>query len=132
MRIPSVVALKSYVSTQNRPPFTRFNLYLRDSFSCQYCGAEGFIPGYREGTMLTLDHVFPKSRGGHLGWENTVAACAPCNVRKADRTPDEAGMRLMRAPHHPTQRELLKIARQYPTHAMHETWLQFLQLEEIY
>jgi 5-methylcytosine-specific restriction endonuclease McrA len=64
-------------------------VFRRDGHACQYCGAKG---------ALTLDHVVPQSRGGPDTWENLVAACAPCNQKKAARTPDEAGMRLARAP----------------------------------
>ena len=60
-RIPSVVVLKDYVKPQKRVAFTRFNLFLRDEFSCQYCGAKG---------DLTFDHVLPRSRGGITSWEN--------------------------------------------------------------
>ncbi|HEY1878679.1 MAG TPA: HNH endonuclease, partial [Caulobacteraceae bacterium] len=81
MRLPSVVSLKSYI-TQDRPPaFTRFNLFLRDSFSCQYCGS---------GDDLTFDHLTPRSRGGRTTWENIVTACARCNLAKGGRTPREA------------------------------------------
>ena len=78
MALPSVIALKQYV-VQDRPPvFTRFNLFLRDRFSCQYCGS---------GDDLTFDHVLPRSRGGRTTWENIVTACSPCNLTKGGRTP---------------------------------------------
>ena len=92
IRIPSVVVLKDYVKPQKRVAFTRFNLFLRDEFCCQYCGSKG---------DLTFDHVLPRSRGGVTSWENVVAACAPCNRRKGNRTPDEAGMKLLNHPHRP-------------------------------
>ena len=76
-RIPSVVVLKEFVRPQKRVAFTRFNLFLRDEFCCQYCGAKG---------DLTFDHVLPRSRGGITSWENVVAACSPCNLRKGSRT----------------------------------------------
>ena len=69
-RIPSVVVLKDYVKPQKRVAFTRFNLFLRDEFCCQYCAAKG---------DLTFDHVLPRSKGGITSWENVVAACSPCN-----------------------------------------------------
>ncbi len=68
IRIPSVVVLKDYVKPQKRVAFTRFNLFLRDEFCCQYCGARG---------DLTFDHVVPRARGGITSWENVVAACTP-------------------------------------------------------
>jgi 5-methylcytosine-specific restriction endonuclease McrA len=77
IRIPSVVVLKDYVKPQKRVAFTRFNLFLRDQFCCQYCGAKG---------DLTFDHVLPRSRGGITSWDNVVAACSPCNLRKGSKT----------------------------------------------
>ncbi len=91
---PSVVRLKAYVHVPyRRILLTRRNVLRRDHHRCQYCGA-------RE--RLTLDHVQPKSRGGPDAWENLVAACVPCNNRKGNRTPDEAGMHLRRPPFRPS------------------------------
>lgn len=128
MRIPSVVALKEYVMPQKKPPFNRFNLYLRDGFECQYCGEEGHIKGFREGATLTLDHVYPKSRGGHLNWLNTVAACQRCNIKKGNMTPQEASMPLRRKPFVPSQYNLKNVAKNYPLKTLHETWLDFLDI----
>ena len=72
--------------------FSRVNVYLRDRYTCQYCGSDF---GPRE---LTFDHVMPRSRGGRTSWRNIVSACKPCNQRKGDLTPDEAGMPLLRKP----------------------------------
>ena len=91
---PSVVRLKQYVRVPyRRVLLTRRNLLRRDDHACQYCGATD---------RLTLDHVYPKSRGGADAWENLVAACVPCNNRKGNRTPEEAGMPLARAPYRPS------------------------------
>lgn len=76
-------------------PFSRENIYLRDDYTCQYCG-EKFHP-----SELTLDHVYPKSRGGPTDWENIVACCKHCNQKKADKTPVEANMRLLNVPKKP-------------------------------
>ena len=81
MPLPSVVSLKQYVAQDRPPAFTRFNVFLRDSFACQYCGS---------GDELTFDHVMPRSRGGRTTWENIVTACARCNLAKGGRTPREA------------------------------------------
>lgn len=117
MRLPSVVALKSYVP-QNRPPaFTRFNLFLRDAFACQYCGS---------GEELTFDHVIPRSRGGRTTWENIVTACAPCNLGKGGRTPAEAHMRPHRHPRRPTSYELQEHGRRFPPNHLHVSWLDYL------
>ena len=83
IRLPSVVSLKSYVKPSRHPAFTRFNVFLRDRFSCQYCGS-------RED--LTFDHVVPRSKGGTTTWKNVVAACSNCNLRKGDLLPGEARM----------------------------------------
>ncbi len=76
MRLPSVVSLKTYVKPARNPAFTRFNLFLRDRFECQYCGDDD---------DLTFDHVIPRSRGGRTTWENVVTACAPCNLMKGGK-----------------------------------------------
>ena len=82
MKLPSVVSLKTFVKPSTHPAFTRFNVFLRDKFSCQYCGEED---------DLTFDHLLPRSRGGHTIWSNVVAACSPCNLRKGSMTPPEVG-----------------------------------------
>jgi len=72
--------------------FSRINIYTRDRFACQYCGARF------DAEDLTFDHVVPRSQGGRTSWENIVTACVPCNARKANRTPREANMTLLRRP----------------------------------
>ena len=76
MRLPSVVALREYLPMPSRVAFTRFNVFLRDRFRCQYCGEE--LPS----SQLTFEHVIPRSLGGKTAWDNIVAACDPCNVAK--------------------------------------------------
>jgi 5-methylcytosine-specific restriction endonuclease McrA len=83
MKIPSVVSLKTFVKPSTHPAFTRFNVFLRDRFACQYCGAAD---------DLTFDHLIPRSRGGLTTWDNVVAACSPCNLRKGSKTMAEASM----------------------------------------
>jgi len=117
MRLPSVVSLKSYVSQDRPPAFTRFNLFLRDSFACQYCGA---------GQDLTFDHVIPRSRGGRTTWENIVTACAPCNLAKGGRTPREAHMLPHRHPRRPFMTEMQDHGRRFPPGYLHESWLDYL------
>ena len=117
MQLPSVVSLKQYV-TQDRPPaFTRFNLFLRDGFACQYCGG---------GDDLTFDHVTPRSQGGRTTWRNIVTACAPCNLAKGGRTPRQAHMHLRREPRRPTGYELQQQGRRFPPHHLHVSWLDYL------
>jgi 5-methylcytosine-specific restriction endonuclease McrA len=90
---PSIIRLLQYRRIQRpRRVTTRRSIMLRDQFCCQYCGL-ALTPG-----KLTLDHIIPRARGGTSIWENLVAACSPCNHKKGDRTPEEAGMRLLNRP----------------------------------
>ncbi len=120
LRVPEVITLTGY----DRLPtaavtFSRRNIFKRDRFTCQYCGLQ---PGSEE---LTLDHVTPRARGGESRWENCVLACLDCNKRKADRTPQQARMRLRRQPVRPTWK---------PVYAAHdvriESWSKFIS--EVY
>jgi 5-methylcytosine-specific restriction endonuclease McrA len=116
LRVPEVVTLTRYdrlrVSTVT---FSRRNLFKRDHSSCQYCGAR---PGSAE---LTIDHVLPRSQGGTSTWENCVLACVSCNARKANRTPDQAKMRLRKPPVRPSWKPL------YASSPIRiESWSRFL------
>jgi len=118
--LPSVISLKEYVSQERRPAFTRFNVFLRDRFACQYCGDA--FPSHD----LTFDHVVPRSRGGRTTWENVVSACAPCNLRKGGRMPAKAGMLPRRVPRQPTVWELQESGRAFPPNFLHDSWRDFL------
>jgi 5-methylcytosine-specific restriction endonuclease McrA len=93
LKVPSVIRLIAYrhIPQQTRA-LSRKNILLRDRNTCQFCG-HTFPAG-----ELTLDHIMPRSRGGHSSWENLVACCYQCNNSKGDRTPEEAGLRLVRRP----------------------------------
>lgn len=117
MALPSVVSLKDYVRPARHPAFTRFNVFLRDKFQCQYCGS-------RED--LTFDHVLPRSKGGRTTWENVVTACAPCNLRKANRLPREIRMFPMQEPFQPTVHDLHNNGRAFPPNHLHQSWLDYL------
>jgi 5-methylcytosine-specific restriction endonuclease McrA len=116
MRLPSVIALRTYARRVQRVAFTRFNVFLRDRFTCQYCGA--VLPA----SQLTFDHVVPRVRGGTTCWENVVAACMPCNTAKG------CAMRLTPrvAPRKPAVRELLAARRAYPPDILHSSWIDYL------
>jgi 5-methylcytosine-specific restriction endonuclease McrA len=97
LRVPEVVALTGY----DRMPtavvsFSRRNIFKRDHYTCQYCGEQ---PGSED---LTIDHVVPRAQGGESRWDNCVLACVACNKRKADRTPQQANMRLRKPPIRPS------------------------------
>jgi 5-methylcytosine-specific restriction endonuclease McrA len=96
MRVPEVVSLTHYDRLPSTAvTFSRRNVAKRDHYTCQYCGAQ---PG---GEAITIDHVVPRSQGGTSSWTNCVAACDACNARKADRTPEQAGLRLRKRPARP-------------------------------
>ena len=120
LRLPSVISLKDYIPTARRPAFTRFNVFLRDRFSCQYCGHPFPTP------ELTFDHVIPRSRGGRTTWDNVVTACGPCNLHKGSRLPFEAGMRLLDLPDQPTTYDLQENGRAFPPNYLHHSWRDFL------
>jgi 5-methylcytosine-specific restriction endonuclease McrA len=117
MKIPSVIALRQYVRPSEFPAFTRFNLFLRDRFVCQYCGS----PDH-----LTFDHVVPRRLGGRTTWENVATACAPCNMKKGGRTPEQAHMRLIEEPIRPTTWHLQEKGRAFPPNHLHASWRDWL------
>ncbi|MBT2132562.1 HNH endonuclease [Planktotalea lamellibrachiae] len=119
--VPSVIALKRYRKRKN-VSFTRYNVFLRDEFRCQYCGEQFDIRD------LTFDHVVPRSKNGGSNWHNIATCCGADNVRKANRTPEQAGMKLRRAPYEPTAHELDAVARRlpHPRERLHRTWMDFL------
>ena len=117
MRLPSVVSLKTYIKPARHPAFTRFNVFLRDRFECQYCG---------DGEELTFDHVVPRSRGGRTTWENVVTACSPCNLTKGGLMPAKARMYPRVAPRQPTVALLREHGRKFPPNYLHESWTDYL------
>lgn len=120
MRLPSVIALRDFIPSARTPAFTRFNVFLRDGFSCQYCDAR------RVTQELTFDHVIPRARGGRTSWENVVTACGPCNLRKGSKMPRECGMIPRVEPRRPTSYELQDNGRHFPPNYLHESWRDFL------
>ncbi len=115
--LPSVVSLKSYVRPTLYPAFTRFNVFLRDRFACQYCG---------DAKDLTFDHLVPRSRGGVTRWDNVVTACAPCNFKKGGKLPNESRMHPDQMPYRPTVYELHRNGRLFPPNHLHRSWLDYL------
>jgi 5-methylcytosine-specific restriction endonuclease McrA len=116
---PETVVLKKY---GERPPrkisFNRPNLFRRDQYECQYCGAE--LPCRK----LTIDHVVPRAQNGGTSWENCVAACSRCNAHKADRTPMDARMKLRKTPRKPTWKPGIRTPE-----LIFPSWVPFLEKE---
>jgi 5-methylcytosine-specific restriction endonuclease McrA len=108
---PVVIRLVRFIQVPRRfrRQVTNTFLFARDEYSCQYCGRHRTDLGYRQ--SLTRDHVLPLSRGGNNSWLNVVTACSKCNLRKGNRTPSEAHMRLNMTPSEPTGVELIWVVR---------------------
>ena len=117
MKLPSVIALKSYIRQQSNPNFTRFNVFLRDKFMCQYCGSK---------KELTFDHLLPRSKGGKTDWRNVVTACSSCNVKKGGRLFINSGMTLNQIPYQPTTEDLHKNGKNFPPNYLHKSWMDYL------
>jgi 5-methylcytosine-specific restriction endonuclease McrA len=116
MARPAVIRLVTYVRIPrdtHRRKITRRAVFARDNWTCQYCGAR---------SQLTVDHVVPRSKGGPSTWDNIVASCAPCNRRKGDALPRQAGMRLHRQPRTPSPHVFIQVAS--PTIPL--AWRQYL------
>ncbi|MDQ6893450.1 MAG: HNH endonuclease [Acidobacteriota bacterium] len=119
IRIPRVVALKEFDRLPRQDvKFSRHNIYVRDGSRCQYCGHK--FPS----ADLSLDHVIPLSRGGTSNWENVVCACLSCNVRKGNRTPHEASMRLIQQPKKPRWHPV----GHFGASKFHPAWRNFLDV----
>jgi 5-methylcytosine-specific restriction endonuclease McrA len=116
IRVPRVVVLVAFDRLPRmRVRFSRHNIYLRDDNTCQYCGRR--LPR----AELNLDHVVPRSHGGGTSWENVVCSCIPCNLRKANRTPEQAGMLLRKKPVRPKWNPGFR-----PSGKGHRSWRPFL------
>lgn len=102
VRLPKIVMLNKYIKIDHKPKFSRKNIYIRDNYTCQYCGQK-FSP-----EELTFDHVIPRKNGGQTTWDNIVTCCKSCNCKKGSKSAEECGMHLLSQPHIPTIRELEK------------------------
>lgn len=119
IRVPRVILLVSYDRVPRRQVrFSRYNIYVRDKCTCQYCGRR--LPRHQ----LNLDHVIPRSRGGMSRWDNIVCSCVPCNRKKGGKTPQEARMKLLRAPFKPSWTPFVQAGVRY------REWLPFLSVTD--
>lgn len=120
-RKPAVIRLKKFVRVAFEKvayvSYTKQNVHRRDNYTCQYCGVKD------KRVKLTIDHVLPECRGGRTTWQNTVTACEPCNADKDNRTPEEAGMKLLRKPDRPHGfREIVRVK----LGEIHDLWTKYL------
>jgi 5-methylcytosine-specific restriction endonuclease McrA len=119
IKMPAVVRLtRLFRKKKKKVKFSRAAIYTRDKQTCQYCGMKGTARDF------TFDHVIPKSRGGRTNWENIVTACKPCNLKKANRTPSEAGMALLSKPKMPDWLPLLNL--RVSLNDIPDTWSSYL------
>jgi 5-methylcytosine-specific restriction endonuclease McrA len=122
MKAPLVIRLVRYVHIPHCVvKFSRKNVMVRDQYTCQYC-LDNFPP-----SMLTIDHVIPRSRGGATRWENVVTACKSCNTKKSNRTPHEAGMFPKRSPKVPSIISYLHLSRS--SRHCDESWKKYLYIK---
>lgn len=120
--VPSIIRFLSKAVFHRRyVKFNRHNVWLRDQGRCQFCNIK------LRTDEFTYDHVLPQSRGGKTKWDNIVVACIPCNHRKANRTPAEAGMKLARAPYRPSQLPGQLSPALSWKEGMPESWKSFLE-----
>lgn len=118
IRVPSVATLTRPVGAIKRGvKFSRINVFTRDGYQCQYC-RERFAA-----SSLNYDHVVPRHQGGKTVWENIVTACYTCNGKKANRTPEQAGMRLLRMPYKP--RSLPMLGPRFDPKGIPAEWLSY-------
>jgi len=124
MRAPAVIQCTHSLYRPKRfvreLPFSRRNVYMRDNGMCMYCGKRVSLSSF------TFDHVIPRSRGGRTSWDNIVAACSPCNLRKGGRMAMDIGMQPHHRPHRPTTFQLQEMGRRFPPNHLHDTWLDYL------
>lgn len=115
--VPQVIRLRRYVKVpfRQQAPWSRRGVLVRDRHRCAYCGKRA----------TTVDHLVPRSHGGGDDWLNTVAACAADNQRKANRTPSQAGMRLLTQPFEPTPADALLLALDLRDGGTLPQWLPF-------
>ena len=119
LRVPSIVRLLKTFRRHAKPvKFSRVNIYARDQHRCQYCGVRCTID------QLTYDHVIPRSHGGKTAWDNIVSACYACNSKKANRTPQQAGMKLLAQPKRPTWMPEVQI--RVSTRSVPEAWRDYV------
>jgi 5-methylcytosine-specific restriction endonuclease McrA len=119
VQCPSVIRLQYMVRRADRRiPLTRRAIFLRDNYTCQYCG--------KRGRGLTLDHIVPRSRGGKHTWDNLVAACGPCNHKKGPRTLEQARMHLRSLPREPRSSVYTIVRRLAPNGELVEGWQLYL------
>ena len=117
-KVPAVVIVKDYIKKNTTVRFSKYNLFLRDQFTCQYCNEQ--LPHRNK---CTVDHVVPVSRGGKNAWTNCVTACSPCNVAKGN----SLYPRPRRQPYKPTYYDLVKNKELLQLKIKHQSWNNYIK-----
>lgn len=121
IKLPTVIRMLYYVVRPfKRVVLSKKHVLLRDDYRCGYCDEQG-------GSEMTVDHIYPRSRGGKSTWENLIACCSRCNFRKRNRTPEEASMKLLRRPNRPSFIPWVVVKR----HTMPNEWGKYLNLYSV-
>jgi len=122
-KMPAVARLVRAFKRPKKPvKFSRVNIYARDQYCCQYCRKQFLM------SELTYDHVIPRAQGGKTVWTNIVSCCGPCNTKKANRTPEQAGMKLKKKPVQPKWVPAVQIS--VSKKNLHESWIDYLYWTE--
>jgi 5-methylcytosine-specific restriction endonuclease McrA len=122
IRVPRVLVLMAYeYLPKGRVRFSRLNIYARDNDTCQYCGLQ------LSRAELNLDHVVPRAQGGRTSWENVVCSCIECNLHKGGRTPEQAGMKLLKKATRPRWTPFFRTAQKRVTY---REWLPFISVAD--
>ncbi len=118
--VPAVLRLRKRQRKTGQVQFKRRYVFARDRWKCQYCGEK--FPAQK----LTYDHMIPRARGGRTTWENIVTSCEPCNHKKGDRTPKEAGLKLLKKPKKPRWMPLVIARAMESGDSVPEEWYQWV------
>ena len=114
-RVPAVLMIKDYIRTNRAPKCNKYNVTLRDEYSCQYCSTQ------LTHNDVTMDHVIPVSKGGKTAWDNIVASCMPCNSAKGNKL-----IKPRKSPYEPTYYELVNKRKKFHTDIPHESWRTYI------
>ena len=115
--VPAVIMVKEYMKKKTGIRYSKQNVFLRDMYTCQYCGDSQLNK-----KTATLDHLVPSSKGGKSVWENAVCACGPCNANKGNKS----GYKPKKMPYKPTYYELMANRKKFPFHFGHPSWANYL------
>lgn len=118
LNVPSIMMLREYVKISRVIKYSRYNVFLRDGFACQYCGYDGSAqPG-----SLTIDHYTPRHHGGITRWDNVVTACEPCNLSKAHYS----HMKPKKEPYQPNYWDMVERRKRFPIAVPRKSWVDWL------